>query len=102
MSIRLGNAIWLYLNTRANQLNLLIPVPPGRWKSESLAKRLHIAEASKDNSLADKLSAPTSVHVYKRKGYERLEFFIKDEKLPKADEFWKVLTETHDDFLKGW
>ena len=29
VSIRLGNAIWLYLITRANQLNLAVPVPPG-------------------------------------------------------------------------
>ena len=58
--------------------------------------------ASKDDSLADKLSAPTSVHVHRRKGHERLRLSIKEEKLLKTDEFWKVLTETHDDFLKGW
>jgi Holliday junction resolvase-like predicted endonuclease len=102
VSFRLDSGIWLYLNTRATQLNLTIPVPPGKWDGQALAARLRIGLASKDDSLSEKLAAPTSVRVRKRKGNERLDFFIKDDALLASDEFWKVIDETYADFAKGW
>lgn len=102
VSFRLGSAIWLYLNTQATQFRLHIPVPPDRWDAEELAARLGIVTSSKDDSLAEKLSAPTGVRIRKRKNRKAILFFIKDDGLFAEDEFWKALSETHDDFLKGW
>ncbi len=102
VSFRLGSPIWLYLHTQATQFRLQIPVPPDRWDAVELAARLEITASSKEDSLADKFAAPTAVRIRKRKNREAMLFFIKDDGLFAKDEFWKVLSETHDSFLKGW
>ena len=102
VSFRLEGSIWMYLNSQATQFRLQIPVPHGRWNAEELAPRLNIVTSSKDDSLSDKLSAPTGVRIRRRKNRESILFFIKDKALFEADEFWKVLSETNDDFIKGW
>lgn len=102
VSFRLGSSIWLSIGTQGTQFRLQIPVNPGSWDAKKLAADLGIVALSLEDSLAEKLSAPTGVRIRKRKNHEHILFFIKDDKLITNDEFWKVLSETHDAFLKGW
>jgi len=102
VSFKLGNAIWLYLITQAQQATLNIPVAPGEWRKDELASRLGIASFASNGSMGEKLALPTGVEVRRRRNDERVIFTIKDQSLLKRDDFWKVIRKTRDDFQVGW
>ena len=78
-----------------------MPAVTGKWNASDLATRLNIAAFAVDDTLSEKFATPTSVRVRRKRSGDILSFKIKDEALLKSEEFWAVLKETHDDFIKG-
>lgn len=63
---RVGNNIWLWIDTRPTMLRLHCQIQAGVYQQQDLAHRLGIQEFDSEDSLSEKLDLPSSVSIRRR------------------------------------
>jgi hypothetical protein len=63
VAYRIGNNIWLAINTRSSVLRLSFHVKANSFKAEELAERLGVKLFDKEESFTEKLNLPSSLFV---------------------------------------
>ena len=101
VSYKIGSQIWLTVNTYPSTLKLRFRARAASLKAEDLAKSLGIAIFDKGESMAEKLTLPSSVSVENRtEDIDRVVLRIKEDLDIESDAFLDFLKKTYDAFPK--
>jgi len=101
VAYRVGSYNWLGVNTYPTTLKLYLLVKAGAFKQEEIAQRLGIQVFDREDSLAEKLSLPSSVLVQNRtEATDRILLRLKAEFDLEGEEFLAFLREAYEAFPK--
>lgn len=102
ISFKVGNYIWLAVNTFPSQLVLSLSVKKESIVKSEIAKSLGIEEFDSEDELSEKLNLPTSINVKRRnETSDRILLRIKEDFNIEKPEFINFLKETLKNASKG-
>jgi len=99
VSYKIGNYLWLWINTQANMLRLNFAIKSKTFDEQDLAQRLGVAQFNSMQSLSEKMSLRNSVFVEESgesRDYIRLR--IKDEFDMQSKPFLEFLNQAYNAF----
>ncbi len=101
VAYRVNNYNWLAVETRPNQLVLLILVGAGKFSRSEVAASLGIEEFDEEGSIGDKLGLPSSVNIRKLTGQtDRIILRLKDDFDIQGNAFIEFLKKAYRAFPK--